>query len=228
MSIKIESGVSGYQLILADGSVMWRDDKNKGMVTVERLHEYWRNPDGDNIEGAYFTCPERSQKLVDYFKKYISPQDSIMELGCNVGRNLHYLYESGYRNLTGIDINKKSLELGAEHYPELKQTNLVCGEIGQELAKLESNSVDVIFTMAVLEHIHPKEQNVFTNIARVAKKFVITCEDEKAIFWRAFSYDYESLFEYLALKQVETSSLLCKNDIDDTGDCTLTYRIFKK
>lgn len=228
MSLNMTITPSGFQTILADGMVLWREGEKIGEVSVESLHEYWKNPSADNVEVDYIDQKERSEVLVDYFKKHVSPNDTIMELGCNVGRNLHYLYEAGYHNLTGIEINRKALELGLRYYRDMKNFNLICGEIGKELSKLKDNSVDVIFTMAVLEHIHPKEQHIFSNMARIARKYIITCEDEGAIYWRAFSYKYKELFEYLGLTELETSGLFCKNEVDATGDFTLTYRIFKK
>ena len=38
---------------------------------------------------------------------------------------------------------------------------------------------DLVFTMAVLEHIHLDSEWVFSEMARIAKKYLITIEDEK-------------------------------------------------
>ena len=220
----------GYQTILQDGTVIWRDDGSHtwGEVKPIDLHKYWKNPTEENAAEDYFKCPDRSIKLVELFNKYALTDDKILELGCNVGRNLHYLYEAGYHNLMGIDINRQAIELGLQYYAEFSTDNFECGEIGAELKKMPPNSYDIIYTMATLEHIHPQEQHVFTNMARVARKFIITAEDEKAVFWRAFSYRYKNLFEYLGYKELETFELSWENDIDNSGDCTLTYRVFKK
>jgi len=221
-------GYSCCQAILSDGSVIWKEGKKAYSIDTHDLYKYWKNPSKENTEVDYFECPQRSEKLVGLFKKYILIDSSILELGCNVGRNLHYLYESGYHNLTGVDINDKALQLGKEHYPELSNLNLICEEIGSTLGRCNKNEFDVIFTMATLEHIHPKQQSVFSDIGHVAKNYIITCEDEHAIHWRAFSYKYKKLFEYLGFIELESSELFCKNDIDNTGDFTLTYRVFKK
>jgi len=232
-----EGGISGYQEILVNGTVNWREPGSERVdeITVSNLHSYWKNPalwEPDyvyNKEADYLTCTERSIKLVELFKKYVPLDSHILELGCNVGRNLHFLYEAGYHNLTGIDINSNALKLGMEHYPELLNVNLICNEIKREISTYPKNKFDVIFTMATLEHIHPKEAGiVFSMMGYIAKSHIITCEDEKAVFWRAFSYRYKNSFEFLGFKELETFELLCKNEIDTSGDCTLTYRIFKK
>lgn len=236
MSFNTTVTPGGCQTILSDGTVIWREAGSNvtGEISILDLHSYWRDPsnysekNNFNYEKDYLKCSERSIKLVELFNKYASNDDKILELGCNVGRNLHYLYSGGYHNLMGIDINRKAIELGLQHYTELSKDNFICGEIGRELNTIKPDSYDIIFTMAVLEHIHPKEQHIFFNMVRIASKFIITIEDEDAVYWRAFSYRYKDLFEYLNCKELESFQLLCKNDIDNSGDCTLTYRVFKK
>ena len=227
---------SGYQAILSDGTVIWREGGSNvtGEINVIDLHAYWKDPtrygekNNFNNEEDYFKCPERSEKLVELFKGYIGEGSKILELGCNVGRNLHYLYQAGYHNLTGIDINSKALQLGKEHYPELAD-RFICGEIGEVLEMCYPEEFDVIFTMAVLEHIHPQQMRYLADkIGITAKDYVITCEDESAIFWRAFSYNYKKLFEYIGFKELESFQLPCTNTIDNSGNFTLTYRVFKK
>ncbi len=44
------------------------------------------------------------------------------------------------------------------------------------IQEYDNNSVDVIFTMAVLEHLHPDSRCLFKEIARVAGKYVLAIE----------------------------------------------------
>ena len=79
------------------------------MKTNKECKNYWKNPDdGKNNPEDYLNGNEKTQFLVDIVKKYIDTEKSILEIGCNVGRNLNGLYENNYCNLTGIEINKKA------------------------------------------------------------------------------------------------------------------------
>jgi SAM-dependent methyltransferase len=48
----------------------------------------------------------RSKYLYEVISKHFTTDVKILELGSNVGRNLNYLYERGYKNLTGVEIAK--------------------------------------------------------------------------------------------------------------------------
>jgi hypothetical protein len=65
---------------------------------------------------------------------------SLLEVGCNVGRNLNDLHRAGV------------------------------GPAETVLPTYAPRSVDLVFTMAVLEHIHPASRTVFAEIARVARR----------------------------------------------------------
>ena len=77
----------------------------------EELHEYWESRsdsedlpfDEGNLPENYLDPSERSEFLVDIMSKYTEKSDAILELGCNVGRNLNFLYKNGYRNLHSIE-----------------------------------------------------------------------------------------------------------------------------
>jgi len=74
---------------------------------------YWEKPhDGKNKPMNYVVSKpahERSANLVKIIKEKISESGEILEIGCNAGRNLNYLYDAGYTNLTGIEISKDAL-----------------------------------------------------------------------------------------------------------------------
>ena len=79
---------------------------------VESLHSYWRYPwDGVNLPQGYSYPIERSKFLLDIVKRYAPPSSSILEIGCNVGRNLNYLYMNGFNHLSGVEISQNAVEL---------------------------------------------------------------------------------------------------------------------
>ena len=89
--------------------------------TVEEIRNYWRDPnDGRNGPEGYQS--DRAYKRSNYLLSLIThlPRESkIFELGSGVGRNLSVLHNAGFRNLNGIEISEKSLNVMRKSYPEL-------------------------------------------------------------------------------------------------------------
>ena len=73
-------------------------------------------------------------------------------------------------SLAGIEINDAALQQLRVTYPELAASaDLHLGAAETVLRELPDDSVDVIFTMAVLLHIHPSSAALFREIVRVAR-----------------------------------------------------------
>jgi hypothetical protein len=61
-------------------------------------------------------------------------------------------------------------------YPSLSTTQIDIGPAELSIQKYYDNSIDVIFTMSVLEQLHPDSRFLFKEIARVARKYVLAIE----------------------------------------------------
>ena len=115
----------------------------------------------------------RNEYMVSLIKQYVKPDASILELGCNAGSNLFHLWKAGYHNLSGVEINPKALRLMKQNFPDM-QVITYEGSIEDRIKELMEH--DLVFTMAVLEHIHSDSEWVFSEMARKAKRFLITIE----------------------------------------------------
>lgn len=89
------------------------------------LHPFWRQrrPDG-NVPQDYLHT-RRSEFLSATMDDL--PRSARIEVGCNVGRNLAYLHDHGYRDLSGIEISPHAVELLRRHHPQLADVNVVVG-----------------------------------------------------------------------------------------------------
>jgi hypothetical protein len=109
---------------------------------------------------------------------------------------LNSLLKSGWENLSGIDINPKSLELMEKEYPELaKDRHFYEGSIEEYLCKYE-HKFEVIFSMATLMHLPPVSQLVFDLIKYKALKYIITIEYESSTDCQhpyIWSHDYRRM-----------------------------------
>jgi len=165
-----------------------------------QLYDYWRNPiDGMNEIEDYANCdPERSLMLVNIINRLsLNKNASMIELGCNVGRNLHYLHNAGYTNLEGVEIRSEAVLRMRQLYGLVIPVH-VC-PVEEMIRQLPER--DLIFTMALLEHLHTDSEFVFDEMVRVAK-YIVTIEDERCISWRHFPRNYKDVFESRGMEQI--------------------------
>lgn len=178
---------------------------NKG-----NLQDYWKNPpieDKGNQPEAYLMdelTEPRTKLLLKYFKKLKIPKDArILELGCNVGRNLNALYNEGYTNLTGVEISDNALKVFVKNNRKMMGNCFIYHCSIEEFLKMktdilrwdnETRKYDVIFTMAVLQHIPPKSEWIFKKISDITNKYLITIEDEVWKSHRHFPRNYKKIF----------------------------------
>ncbi len=135
----------------------------------------------------------------------VAREAPILELGCNIGRNLAYLARCGYRNLTAVEINGNALEVMKQVHPATARlARLIHSPLEQALPQLNDGTFELVFSMAVLEHVHSDSDSIFPHIARVARRFVLTVEDEVGEGPRHFRRDYGQVFRSLGLREVRT------------------------
>lgn len=173
--------------------------------TLKEAHNYWTNASGVNSPESYFGGEEKSKLLVNLIDKHVkNHNETILELGCNVGRNLNFLYTKGYRNLTGIEINPTALELMQSKFPEMcSNISLFNSSIESKIKEFNDKKFDVVFTMAVLMHISYESDWIFEHIARVTKDILIIIENENVFAKKNFIRNYKLIFEKFGMIQIE-------------------------
>lgn len=139
----------------------------------------------------------RSQTIIDMLSPFISQEDSILEIGCNLGRNLNHLWQAGYRRLHGMEISEHAVKRLRLLYPSLSTIRIDVGPAEVSIEKLRDNSIDVVFTMATLEELHPESRYLFKEIARVAKKYVLAIEPKEG-HRSHFQYPWDIKMEFAA------------------------------
>lgn len=176
------------------------------------LHNYWRNAkDAANAPELYLGVKDsqkrRSSFLVELVSAQVGQGASILELGCNVGRNLHYLHQAGYTHLHAIEINEDAVRLLRESFADSAATaQILCGTIEENIRAFGDGQIDLVFTMAVLEHVHDDSEFIFKEMVRVGRT-IVTIEDERSHSERHFPRNYRSIFEGLGMAQVSETPL---------------------
>lgn len=176
--------------------------------TAEELRDYWRRPPDGNVPASYRDRPERSAYLVEIVRRHAAPEARLLEIGCNVGRNLHHLHEAGYRTLTGIEISEDAIAALRAAFPDsAARADLHVGAAEDVLPTMAEGSFDLVFTMAVLEHIHPSSEWLFDDIRRICAGHLITIEDERSRSWRHYPRDYGALFTARGFEELWTEQV---------------------
>lgn len=139
-----------------------------------------------------------------------------------MGRNLAFLYDHGYHNVTGIEINPHAVELLRETYPQLADADMHVGAAEEMLVQFDDDHFDVIFTMAVLEHIHPESTEVFEHMARTAKS-LLTIEPEGHTSHRQYPHDVRAIFGNLGFILKDSVSMA---DLPETASDPAIMRYF--
>lgn len=129
---------------------------------------------------------------------------SVLEIGCNTGKTLAYLYDMGYRNLTGVEINRKALDIGRRHFPDLEHVELICSAIENVINLL--HEFDVIYAGGVYMHLPYELDWVFDEIAKKARRLILTAENELDTDFYRFARNYKTVFESRGWTQVEEES----------------------
>ncbi len=180
-------------------------------VSHDAILEYWsKPPDEGNQPECYLPEGTVEGKKVSLFlleivNRYAEQTDSILEIGCNVGRNLDYLYRNGFHNLEAIEISEDAVKLLHEIYPKTAGRARIYNSTVEALIKDFTNEqFDIVFTVAVLYHIHTNSDWIFPEIARITGKHLITIENEYATTsWMHFPRNYRKIFQSAGMKQVE-------------------------
>lgn len=119
-----------------------------GKCGLVQLIPQWANKELDKIYKDYNQqkdFPEQkvtSFRVSNYLKKYLSKEDSIMEVGCGAGDNVKYFRKLGYKSIAGIDKD-----------PSVK--NEKCNIFNYDIydKAIDKNKVDTIYGLHILEHM---------------------------------------------------------------------------
>ena len=147
----------------------------------DEVRERWADRSGEFSPAyyAYYGPDETSARVLDLFDEHVGRDASVLELGCSAGRHLAHLHENGYDDLTGIDINPDAFDVLAETYPDLDDAGTFhAGAIEAFVTDLPDDAFDAVYSVETLQHVHPDDEWVFAELARVTGDLLVTVEVE--------------------------------------------------
>ncbi len=128
-------------------------------IRESEQEEYWnRVADKKN-----FPTPFK----MSVFEEYVSPKDSVLDVGCGYGRIMNELCNNEYQNLVGIDFADGMLKRGLRYYPHF---DFVQGN--SSVLPFADGTFHAVILIAVLTCIPDTEQQqqIMGEIKRVLKK----------------------------------------------------------
>jgi SAM-dependent methyltransferase len=161
------------------------------------LLAYWACPaDTKNSAEDYLTPVGRSEYLGGVIETHCPNTASALEIGCNVGRNLNYLATVQGMKVAGIEYSDHAIRLLRQTYRGLDESTVYSGDAVQQIKRIDDKSFDLVFSMAVLMHLHPSTPDeFFVDLARVARKHLIFIENCRGGTERSWSRDYKAIIE---------------------------------
>jgi SAM-dependent methyltransferase len=113
---------------------------------------------------------------------------SILDVGCNVGAGLQRAFESGIRNLHGIEINRHAVEMARQRLarlPGVDISRIVHGSA--DTLPFADASIDVATAIETLEHVpgtlRPEVMREVCRVLRPGAPFIITVPADGVFAW---------------------------------------------
>lgn len=167
------------------------------------IAEKWRKAGkGDNIGYQhYLELTESSRNLLAEIRARTTVDDRILDLGCNVGRELNHLWHQGYRNLTGVEIGEEPVRAMREVFPELAAGARILNEsMADAVRDFEDGEFDLVYAHGSLISLSAREQFVYDEMCRITRRWIITHENENSSM--LFARDFGKVFTWRGMRQV--------------------------
>ena len=155
---------------------------------------HWKNQnEGDRHGYQHYdqTNEARDKVLRAEIQSLIDKDQSMLDLGCNCGRDLYEHKLIGYKKLTGIDICRPAIEHGKKKF-DLSGVELIVGSYEEALPELIKNNrkFDMVYSGgASMAMVHPSF-DIVGHICRLSNKYVILVNEDSP------HYAYPRFWEY--------------------------------
>ncbi len=186
-------------------------------MDAEEIRTEWTERSGEYSPDyyAYYGADEVSEAIRERIERAVGPDASVLELGCSSGRHLAHLHDAGFRDLWGVEINETAGEVMRETYPDLASDGSFRFEAIEDVVDgFDEDRFDAVFSVETLQHIHPDDDWVFAEVARIADDLVVTAEIEaeaEVTYVREsfplYHRDWRATFTDLGLEEVGSAEV---------------------
>ena len=161
---------------------------------ISRQKKYWKNRAPQWISQGQFTWHNSGIEFVEYLKNHVDATLTILDIGVGTG---HYLENfKNCKKIYGIDFMESFIKIANK----VKPAN--CELFVDDVVDLKINAKpDLVFTMTVLQHVHPDEVDVaIKNICQLGSNDIILWEATNETWDNSrgrgymFAHNFEELF----------------------------------
>lgn len=131
-----------------------RDPSEMLFANYER---HYKDSGADRWQVPYREVKELRLDRLPRWLDRIPEEANVLDAGCATGYLLGLFWESGYRNLTGVELSEQLAEIARRNLPN--EVTLVNADVRDYLAQVPDQTFDVILFHHVLEHI-PREHTI--------------------------------------------------------------------
>lgn len=171
-----------------------------------------------DLDGLRCRIPTMKYVIKEFFPK--EKKSLIIDLGCGHGTLVHYSQQAGYINTKGFDISSEQVQLANQlGIAGISQCNLK-----EALAKFPSNSLDMVITIDVIEHLTKGElMELVDSIYAVLKingSWLIHGPNGRSPFVgsvRFGDFTHEQAFTPASLNQLLKASGFSRLDFSESG-----------
>lgn len=200
-------------------------------MNPDEIHQEWAERSGEYSPTYYaYRGPDEASELIrGALDSHAGAEPSVLELGCSSGRHLSFLFEHGYTDLAGIEINEGALSVMEENYPELAaEGSFHLGTIEETVSGFEDDAFDAVFSVETLQHIHPDNEWVFDELARITSELLVTVENEGEV---GESDDVNYINDEFPLYYRDWRQVFAERGLRETDSKRLkrdTFRLFRR
>ena len=174
-----------------------------GLTVRSGIAKKWREAKKDDVIGYkyYLELDDLARMLLREIVSRTKPTDHILDLGCNVGRELNHLWTEGYRHLTGVEIGVEPVRAMGEVFSETALGSRIFNKsMTEAVLEFEDGEFDLVYAHGSLVSLSAREQFVFDEMARISRKYIITVENEWSLL--LFPRDFGKVFTARGFRQI--------------------------
>lgn len=126
-------------------------------MLFQNYERYYKENVSDHGQVSYQEVKELHLDRLPRWLDRIPKDARILDAGCATGYLLGLLWESGYRNLIGVELSEQLAAAARRNLPD--EIPIVNADVRDYLAQIAGQTFDVILFYHVLEHI-PREHTI--------------------------------------------------------------------
>jgi mRNA (guanine-N7-)-methyltransferase len=162
----------------------------------------------------------------DLLKKYVNNNDTIIDLGCGKGGDMHKWINTKVKYVKGYDINKEYLKEAESRYEKIKKqkninTEIIykCIDLSKKVIDTEDKNVNVVTCNFALHYFFENEKTFnilkrsIKNNLRINGYFIGTIFDGISVYNRFTNYESTQFDKLFKIENLNNNNKLFGNKI---------------